>query len=47
MKKVSLYGARARESHPEDLAGARVGCQPFSHSGLLSILAQVLISARA
>lgn len=46
MEKVSLYGARARDSPLRDLAGTGLGCQQFSHPQILSILAQVLISAR-
>ena len=42
MKKVSLHGARARDSHPRDLAATRVRCQQASHPGMVSTLAQVL-----
>lgn len=46
MKKMRLCGARARDSHPIEMAETRVGCQQVSLPGILSKLAQVLTHAR-
>lgn len=45
--RVQARNSEEGDTHPKDLAGPRVERQPLSHTGMLSILAQVLISARS